>query len=393
MHLNRGAFAPYPKTNEFSYPDHDMNPEASAIRIALFSLAALAITTSSSHAQTPPQPVPNPAPNDIYAGFRSTAGGQTRSYLVKLGNYTTLFSTVGEGGSVSLNLGNLGADLSSEFGSDWFSSASLHWGIFGSSQSENNQLVFGSRERPTPSTPATPWPVISDSSGTLRNIVSGAIGSVLNGIDGYRGRLSTPNSLVAAFQLNDAKASSYNFQVASASGDFGGTTDWTSIEGNFAPSASKTLDLFRTGSTTVLRVGTFTISGSGSITFSKPAATNPNADTDGDGRLDSDEVLAGTSPTDASDFFRVQSAVKTSGNAALSFKPAANRTYKLEYSPDLTVGSWIEITATAPVPPTTLPRYVTTGSPPASFAFEDTDPVRTGTAKGFYRIVVSQNVP
>jgi len=365
-----------------------MNPEASATRNALLSLAALAITISSSHAQETPPLVPSPVAHDLFVGFRSTNATQTRSYIVRLGNYTTLFSGVGETGTLTLDLGGIGNDLTNEFGSDWFSNPDLRWGIFGTNYSDNGRLVYGSRERSTPGNPALPWPGFPDS--TPRNIVSGNISSVVD--NGYRGSFSTSNSLVATFQTNSNLDSSYNKQVAPAGPDFGGLTEWTSIEGSFAPSASKSLDVFRVGAS-VLRVGTFTIGSGGTITFSKSGPSNPNVDTDGDGRLDSEEVLAGTSPTDAGDFFRVQGTVKTTGNAALTFKPAANRTYKLEYSPDLTTGSWIEITAASPAPPTTLPRYVTAGSPPSSFAFQDTDPVRTVNAKGFYRIVVSQNVP
>lgn len=367
-----------------------MKPEATSSRTALLALAALTLSLPFTQAQLTPQTVPNPGANDIYAGFRSTDPAKSRSYLVYLGNYTTLFSPVSEGGSANLNLGNLGTDLSNEFGPDWFVSSTLRWGIFGTNKGENSQLVFGSRERSTSGNPATPWPAIPDS--TRRNLVGTSITSVLESLGGYRSRLSTENSLVATFQPNANEASSYNFQVAPAGADFGGTTEWSSIEGGFGSGSSKTLDLFRVG-TAVIRVGTFTISGGGAITFSKPSANNPNADTDGDGHLDVDEVLAGTSPTDPTDFFRVQSAVKTSGNAALSFKPAANRTYKLEYSPDLTAGSWIEITSAAPSPPASLPRYVTATSPPTSYAFEDIDPVRTANAKGFYRIVVSASAP
>jgi len=384
LHLNRGAFAPYPKTNEFSYPDHDMNLEASAIRNALLSLAALVTAISSSHAQETPL-VPIPEAHDLFVGFRSTELGRNRSYLVRLGNNTTLFNTVSGTGSITLDLGGIGADLTSEFGSDWFSNPNLTWGIFGANYSVN-RTVYGSRERSDPSTPALPWPA-KDS--TPRNVVGNAIISVVD--NGYRGSFSTANSLVATFQTNSADAKSYYKQVSGA--DFGGLTEWSSIEGSFASSASKSLDVFQVGPAGVARVGTFTISSGGTITFSKTGPSNPNADTDGDGRLDADEILAGTSPTDATDFFRVQGTVKTSGNSSLSFKPAANRTYKLEYSPDLTAGSWVEITAAAPAPPATLPRYVTAGSPPSSFAFEDVDPVRTGNAKGFYRIVVSQNAP
>lgn len=364
-----------------------MKPEATSSRTALLALAAITLTLPLAQAQ---QTVPNPAANDIYVGFRSADPLQNRSYLVYLGNFTTLFNTVGDGTSISLSLGNLGADLSSEYGSDWFSNPNLRWGIFGTNKADQGPLVFGSRERSSPGNPAAPWNAVTDL--TKRNLVGGNITSVLESLGGYRGRTSTANSTVATFQTNANEASSYNFQVAPAGADFGGTTDWTSIEGSFAPDSSKALDLFRVGNS-VIRVGTFTITSGGTISFSKGGATNPNADTDGDGRLDVDEVLAGTSPTDPTDFFRVQSAVKTTGNAALTFKPAANRTYKLEYSPDLTAGSWVEITSATPSPPTTLPRYVTTGTAPTSYAFQDTDPLRTANAKGFYRIVVSANVP
>src|SRR5215470_2694070 len=68
---------------------------------------------------------------DVFVGFRATSGtGVTKDYLVNLGP-ASQFTSVPSGTTITLSLGNLGADLSATFGPTWFSRSDLLWGIIG----------------------------------------------------------------------------------------------------------------------------------------------------------------------------------------------------------------------------------------------------------------------
>lgn len=365
-----------------------MNSGASAFKISLLSLGTLAASVLSSVAQV----VPDPIANDIFLGFR--IAGQPDGYLVRLGNYTSYFRNVAEGTTVSIPVNGINADLTAKFGASWSTNTNAYWGIFGSSLAGEGPLLFASRERVTPSNASEAWPTMTQAK---RNIVGGSVAAVIQNIGGYRSRQATANNPVGTFQpapdaSGNGNESNYIYQTT-PNIDFSSESGW-SIEGNFALGASSTvLDLYRVGSESTLRVGYFTITSAGVVSFTRQTVVTPpaNADTDGDGVSDALEDIAGTSKTNPSDFFRVQSATIVGGFPSLSFTPAANRTYKLYYSETLLTGSWIEITSAAPSPPTTIARYVTGGSPPSNFAFGDSDPVRRAKNKGFYKVEVSLN--
>lgn len=318
-------------------------------------------------------PVPPPQSGEIYVGFRSS--NSSESYIVKLGQDTTFRQATS---SISLtNLGNIGADLTATFGEDWSSNKDVHWGVFGVITGPAS-VLYTSRERNPVTQNTLAWPGLDT---TSRNTTASQITSVLESLGGYKSLQATANSPVGAIQPNSANASSYNFQVASAgNNDFGSLSQWSSIEGDFGGGVAGTaLDLYRIGSA-VVRVGYFTISAAGDIQFNLPTTTTPpvNVDTDGDGFLDSQEAIAGTSPTDASDFFRVQSVQHTSGGAGISFKTVPTSTYKIYYSQDLSANSW------------TLIHTEPGGAAPAVFQYTDTDLDRKARGKGFYKVSVSR---
>ena len=115
------------------------------------------------------------------------------------------------------------------------------------------------------------------------------------------------------------------------------------------------------------------------VTFTATSTAPPaNTDTDGDGQTDAQEVAAGTSPTNGSDFFRVQSVQPTANNITVRFNSAANRTYSIEYSETLAAGTW-QIVGTH-----------TSGASGTLVEFLDTDTVRRSKPKGFYRVQVTQ---
>lgn len=355
-----------------------MNLHVPASRKLLYAVFGSIFSLHSAYADI----VPAPAPGEIYLAFRATGGidglpGASQSYIVKLGRDNEDFRNAPASYTLT-NIGNIGADLTQVYGPNWSSRADLSWGIFGV-RSGTTSIIYGSRERNPVTTNSSPWPVLDS---TARDTTASQITSVLESLGGYRGRTATANSAVATFQPNTGEASSYNKQVATpGTNDFGSLSEWSSIEGNFGAGAAGTaLDLYRIASSTgVTRVGSFTISSGGVVRFTLPVTTPPvSVDTDGDGFLDSQEVVAGTDPNNAADFFRVQSVQWSTDGVGVSFKTIPSRTYQIYYSPDLTAGSWELIHTQAG------------GASAALFQYSDTDTVRKARAKGFYKVLVSQ---
>jgi hypothetical protein len=76
------------------------------------------------------------------------------------------------------------------------------------------------------------------------------------------------------------------------------------------------------------------------------AGTDPlNPDTDGDGGLDGFEVAAGTDPLDSASLFRLLTIIRTGGIALVNWTSVPGRRYTLQISPDLTEGSWTEVSS------------------------------------------------
>lgn len=340
---------------------------------ALGVLAGLAIPITSLTAA----PIPAPVAGELYLAFRAGGrDGASDSYIIKLGADTT-FRNAAAGTSFPVSgLGNIAADLTSSYGPDWNTRDDLFWGIFGV-RSSASSIVYASRERSPAAAESIAWNALDLIS---RNSTASQITSVLESIGGYKGREATANSAVATFQANGSNASSYAKQVATpGTTDFGSLSEWSSVEGNFGGGASATaLDLYRIAGSGVTRVGKFTISNAGVVTFTAPAAAPTNVDTDGDGQPDSEEALAGTNPADPSDFFRIQSVVLSSSAATVTFNTVPARGYKVYYREDLGVGSW------------ELIGEVTGGASPEFYQFVDTDPVRKARPRGFYKIGVNQ---
>jgi hypothetical protein len=334
-------------------------------------LTGLAFSVITATAAT----VPNPASGDLFLGFRASDGtGASQSYIVKLGRDTdTVFSADGD----LTAIGNLGTDLIAKYGAGWKTRGDLYWGIFGVRGLSGIPVLYASKQRSSVSSAATAWAPLVFSE---RSSAGNRINSVLTGVGGYRSSTATANSAVATFQSNSAAEASYNFEVATTgTSDFGSLSQWDSIEGSFGSGTSGTaLDLFRlsgdgdVGTNPTTLFGTFTISDAGVIHFAKPTVAPPvDVDTDGDGFLDSEEALAGTSPTNPADFFRVQSVTPTPSGTVVSFNSVASRTYKIYYSPDLTIGSWTLISTLSAGP------------------YTDTDPARKSRPQGFYKVSVT----
>jgi Bacterial TSP3 repeat len=361
-------FISLPHCGEFAL--NVMNYPIPNFRSFIFGFTAAAALLVRAQADT----VPAPVAGEVFAGFRASGGqGASTSYLIKLGADTT-FRNAAQGTAFNVaGLGNVGADLTTTFGSDWHTRSDLQWGIF-AVRSSVSSTVYGSRARTDANTVAPAWPALT---ATARNGTAGAITSVLEEVGGYKNSTATANSTVATLQTNFAGAASYNFQVGTpGTSDFGSISQWTSIEGSFAGGAvNAVLDLYRIGAA-VSHVGSFSINSSGVIRFT--AVPLPaNSDTDGDGYTDAEEALAGTNPNSGSDFFRAAVTVTGSGPRIQTAVAAANKSYVIEYSETLAAGSWVTVST----------HNSGTGAAPVDFT--DTDPVRRAKSRGFYRVRVS----
>lgn len=233
-----------------------------AFSLASFVAATLLLTAGAAHSA----PVVTPAAGDIFLGVRVTGGtGSGTSYIVNIGNDSTFRNATA--GTV-LDLGTLGTDLTETFGSNWHSRSDLYWGVFGT-RNQANPVVYGSREQSRFGSSSAGFPPLALAARTSTNT------QIISFIDAYANLEATTDNAKAAKQINNATSASYNYQVATeGTSDFGGLSGWTSIEGNFNNGARRTaLDLFRyagntsTGINTAERLGSFTITSNGSVSF------------------------------------------------------------------------------------------------------------------------------
>jgi len=73
-------------------------------------------------------------------------------------------------------------------------------------------------------------------------------------------------------------------------------------------------------------------------------------DTDGDGRSNIDEYIAGTDPLDPADYFRIDSTRKHDGTFSAGIRGRAGRIYTLQRSLDLAPETWIDVASAGPLP-------------------------------------------
>lgn len=210
--------------------------------------------------------VDTPAAGDLFLGVRATDGqGSGTSYLIKIGNDAT-FRNATPG--ISLDLANVGADLTTIFGANWHARADVSWAVFGT-RNQTNPVTYASRAHSIFGTSVSGLAAQSLAARSSTNTQLVSLISAYSSLD------RTVNSSKAAAQTNAANSGSYNFQVGTGgTTDFGGLSGWTSIEGSFANGAKRAaLDLFRysgntnTNVNTVERLGSFGITSAGALSF------------------------------------------------------------------------------------------------------------------------------
>jgi hypothetical protein len=211
------------------------------------------------------------APGDLLMGIRATAGlGVGTTYVVNLGQVSTYRDAVGVDpfNPMTVNTGNIGADLTTIFGAGWASRTDLNWGIAGTSS--NTATVGGdpvatlylSRTQSSPNTPGLAPLVESE---TIRIGISTRIMGAGDTFDSYQ---QSPNSLVAAMQGSGDPNSwrSYMATGGVAANTPGGTDFGSGL--NIEANPSRTLSLFRfDDGEPASYEGFFSISSGGAVTF------------------------------------------------------------------------------------------------------------------------------
>jgi len=155
---------------------------------ALLAMAGVALVASSASAA-----ITSYSDGDILLGFRKS--GATQDYMIKIGTYSSLPTS----GSITFSLGNIAADLTSAFGSSWFTGNNVYFQVFGNNTTGSGQIYIGN-----PLSTSQP----SLSSGGV-NSAFAALGDVTGG---YNNQFSTSNSSVGFLETASAGTSYASYQ-------------------------------------------------------------------------------------------------------------------------------------------------------------------------------------
>lgn len=189
----------------------------------LLAVAGVALNASSARAAQ------TYTAGDVFIGFRSTTNPQN-GLIFNVGNISQFTNTSFSNFTFG-SVGTTGADLAQQFGSGWYTDATVTWGVF---SALSGQYALASKAQPINGTVSTaPLALNSSKTGSL---ISG-IGTVQSGYVTSTAATFTANS---AYQTGVANGTYY--AAVNANPDFTSAA-WasgTSIEG----SVNKLLDLY-----------------------------------------------------------------------------------------------------------------------------------------------------
>ncbi len=245
----------------------------------LKSLTLLAFAAASL-ALTPALKAVSSNTGDLFLGVRAGGGaGATQDYVIDIGPASQF-----EGGTsiLTLNLGSVGTDLSSVYGSGWNARSDVFWGIagttgsFASVGSDPAKTLFATREETTVGTQSTPW--VRQASST-QGVTTSKVSSMQGQFNGSNSAgVSATN---AVFQSDTDTNSWASFQSGGTLANSGPAPGISfaafnpTIEGTFANGTSgEALDLYRMqpGSGNGDYLGRFVMSDSGQLSFIPVAA-------------------------------------------------------------------------------------------------------------------------
>jgi hypothetical protein len=217
---------------------------------------------------------------DLLIGFYATGGtGATKDIVVNIGAAATFRDATGD---FSINLGNLGADLTATFGSNWSTRADLFWGVVGAVQDTpvNGDGIWTLYAGKAEATIGVQGIGYNRGSVSTQSAPASKIAQVGNTYE--TNYTSTANSSVTAIQ-NTSDANSYAFYQSN--GGFTSFAYFNNAAGTFASGTSGTaLDLFRmpTGSSSGPKgtyEGTFHIDNTGSVSYTTAPTPVPEPGT------------------------------------------------------------------------------------------------------------------
>lgn len=193
---------------------------------------------------------------DLLMGFHASGGtGAGQTYVVDIGSAATYRDATG---TLTIDLGNIGADLSSVYGANWYTRTDLQWGVAGSPS--NVDTVNGDPSRTLYASRADSSVGWQITSATNRSAASTRMQGLATAFASYE---STANSSHAVIQDDTAP----NGWRSYMSGSGTSTTDFSSFS-DIEGTPAQTLSLFRlTDSNPGSLEGYFTLSSSGQLTF------------------------------------------------------------------------------------------------------------------------------
>lgn len=228
--------------------------------ISLLAAAGMALASTAVNAATTAY-----LNGDIFLGFSQT--GNSNSLVINIGQASGYRdgTTIG-----ALSLGNLGADLTSWWTNQsngataWYNDSTVTWGVVGTIQGATGgdaaSTLYASKPESVFGTAETSY---ARAALATQNIARSNIVSMSSA---YTGQTSTANSNVALLQANSVSNSWDSWNPGGISFSY-----FSGLEGNFGSGvASSALDLFRmpTGSGAGTYEGSFTISDTGTVSFS-----------------------------------------------------------------------------------------------------------------------------
>lgn len=229
------------------------------LSMMLLALAGISTIAPAAHAATATN-------GDLILGVRASGGtGSSKNYVINLGPSSQFTGSV----ATTLNLGDVGADLTTTFGADWNTRSNVFWGVAGTDGVFPGATLFATRAELTPGTQSIPW---QRGSNTAHSFADAKLQSMMNGFRGAGAtglvatnavtQLGTDGNSWGSFQPDGLPYSS-NQGISFAI--------WNpSIEGTFANgTAGSVLDLYSIapGSGNSALLGRLVMSDLGEVTF------------------------------------------------------------------------------------------------------------------------------